>query len=143
MILTDRSLLGYTDIGKRAFGSWASGFINVLYVINFFLYCYIHWRLRLKTARWTGIRRGLMIDSVLNCLHSGKYTEITTKKILMLVSLWLCCLGIRSRSFSLRFRVTHSKHLDLLCTSIPLHQVYYTTITTLQLPNHDSPSQSL
>jgi vesicular inhibitory amino acid transporter len=30
LILTDRSLLGYTDIGKRAFGGWASGFINVL-----------------------------------------------------------------------------------------------------------------
>ena len=33
LILSDRSLLGYTDIGKRAFGGWASGFINVLYVL--------------------------------------------------------------------------------------------------------------
>lgn len=32
LILSDRSLLGYTDIGKRAFGGWASGAINILYV---------------------------------------------------------------------------------------------------------------
>jgi hypothetical protein len=34
LILSDRTLLGYTDIGRRAFGGWASSAINLLWVLD-------------------------------------------------------------------------------------------------------------
>lgn len=36
LMFADPTLNGYTDIGKKAFGGWAGGMINVLFCLELF-----------------------------------------------------------------------------------------------------------